>query len=978
GAAAEAVLGQIDFTSNSSGITDSKFNNPIGVHIDLQGRLWVGDFGNKRVLRFDDASTIASGSAANGVLGQPDFTTNSNGNSAEKLGGPVGLYIDYTGTLWVSDWSNHRVVFYANAAALPNGSAANAVLGQADFGLAVSATTQTGMKNPNDVYVDIAGRLWVSDAANRRVLRFDNARNLSNGAPADGVLGQTDFNSDVSAVTQSGFTNLRFVTGDNSGRLYVIQENSHRIVVFEQAAFLPNGAPADYIWGQPDFNTGTAGNPVSASNYNTPRAMYVDEARGNVWVADYSNHRVVRYYFVNSGQHQIQLVTPSGGENWAQQTVQQITWTSSLVENVKIEFSENGGTDYATLAENIPASDGNFNWLVNANLTNSAKMRITDVSNSSVLSESGLFSIVPLTNIVTIISPNGFQQWEKNSTKVIMYSVENINHLKIEYTSNNGDDWVILEEGFPTSNGNYFWQLPNLVSDQCLIKLTDIVSGSTAVSAEMFSIVEEKDINQDIVFFSDSPTPDFYDPSWGTVTAPSTLEIVGSKWPVSTDYALVGNYSLKLNYKSVEGGNWAIALASPGWLGHDFTVMDTLSIKVFSENGWSSSIMPYIYLEDLSNRKTEKIPLGTMVGDIQANTWTELRIPVQVFIDNPLTSDLTRIKTIFFSQNQSDATQHIIYLDDVRVEGEVINGNDRPVFVVLGSSTAAGAGASSAAASWVGLFRSYVQNIDPETVVVNLAVGGFTSYHVMPTGFIPPTGRPAPSANNNITRALSYNPWAIIINLPSNDAANNYTITEQMENFETIINLSTAADVDYRVTTTQPRNFTNPVQLQNLMDVRTAIINTYTTKAVNIFDELAQLDGTIKPIYNSGDGIHLNDAGHNYIYQEIIGSGVANILNESEHFPISKSEIYHVAYPNPANSNLNIAFDLPIHSEVSISLYNTLGQKTLGIPSAAYPAGKQVLAVNISELPSGIYIYQIVIKNIGGVNTLSKTLSIAK
>jgi sugar lactone lactonase YvrE len=295
GAAAEAVLGQVDFTSNSSGITAGKFNNPIGVHIDQQGRLWVGDFGNKRVLRFDNAAQIPTGSLADGVLGQPDFTTNSNGNSAEKLGGPVGLYVDYTGTLWVSDWSNHRVVFYANAAALPNGSAANAVLGQADFGLAVSATTQTGMKNPNDVYVDIAGRLWVSDAANRRVLRFDNARNLPNGAPADGVLGQTDFNSDVSAVTQSGFTNLRFVVGDNSGRLYVIQENSHRIVVFEQAAFLPNGAPADYIWGQPDFNTGTAGNPVSASNYNTPRAMYVDEARGNIWVADYNNHRVLRY-----------------------------------------------------------------------------------------------------------------------------------------------------------------------------------------------------------------------------------------------------------------------------------------------------------------------------------------------------------------------------------------------------------------------------------------------------------------------------------------------------------------------------------------------------------------------------------------------------------------------------------------------------------------------------------------------------------
>ncbi|MBS4059005.1 MAG: T9SS type A sorting domain-containing protein [Bacteroidetes bacterium] len=978
GAAAEAVLGQVDFTSNSSGLTAGKFNNPIGVHIDQQGRLWVGDFGNKRVLRFDNAALIPTGSLADGVLGQPDFTTNSNGNSAEKLGGPVGLYVDYTGTLWVSDWSNHRVVFYANAAALPNGSAANAVLGQADFGLAVSATTQTGMKNPNDVYVDIAGRLWVSDAANRRVLRFDNARNLSNGAPADGVLGQTDFNSDVSAVTQSGFTNLRFVAGDNSGRLYVIQENSHRIVVFEQAAFLPNGAPADYIWGQPDFNTGSAGNPVSASNYNTPRAMYVDEARGNIWVADYSNHRVIRYYFINSGQYQVQLLSPSGGESWAQQTVQQITWTSSLVDKVKIEFSENGGADYIILADSVSASEEVFNWLITSDLTTQAKIRISDISNPSISSESDLFSIVPLTNIITLISPDGFQQWEQNSNKFIMFTVENIDFLKIEFSINNGSDWTTIEENYPTSDGNYLWNLPDLVSDQCLVKLTDIVSGSTAISEYPFSIVEETEANQDIIFFSDSPTPVFYDPSWGTVTAPSTLEIIGSKWPVSTNYALIGNYSLKLNYKSVTGGNWAIAVASPGWLGHDFSVMDTLSIKVFSENGWSSAIMPFIYLEDLSNRKTEKIPLESLVASIEPNTWTELRIPVQVFIDNPLTADLTRIKTIFFGQHHADDTQHTIYLDDIRVEGEDINGNDRPVFVILGSSTAAGAGASGSATSWVGLFRTYVQSINPEAVVVNLAVGGFTTYHVMPTGFIPPSGRPMPSSNNNITRALTYNPWAIIINLPSNDAANNYSVTEQMENFETIINLSTSSEVDYRVTTTQPRNFTNPDQLQNLFAVRTAILDTYTTKAVNIFDELAQPDGTIKPIYNSGDGIHLNDAGHDYIYQEIIGSGVANVLSQSEINQDNKSEMFNMAYPNPAANFINFMFDLPKHSEVSINLYNTLGQKAIVIPSEMYSEGKQNISLNISTLPAGVYVYQISIRNSDFINTYGKTISVIK
>ncbi len=965
GSEAEAVFGQSDFTSNSSGLNAAKLNNPIGIHIDLEGRLWVGDFGNRRVLRFDNASALATGAEADAVLGQPDFTTNSSGNTAVKLGGPVGVYVDHTGTVWVSDWSNHRVVFYVNASNLPNGSPANAVLGQADFGMAVGATTQTGMKNPNDVYVDIFGRLWVSDAANRRVLRFDNARNLPNGAPADGVLGQADFTSDLSSVSQNGFTNLRFVTGDNSGRIYVMQENSHRIVVFENAAGLPNGAPADYIWGQPDFNTGTAQNPPTASSFNTPRAMYVDEATGNVWIADYNNHRVVRYFFISSGQASLQLLSPVGGENWAQFTNKTISWSSSAVDQIKIEFSVNGGADWEVIAESVPAAPGSYTWYVNAQLTNEAKIRISEAANASVASESGLFNIVPLTNNVTLISPNGYQQWDAGSNKFIMFTVENVENLKIEYTADNGNNWVVIEESYATAGGNYLWSLPEQINPQCKIRLTDVVSGALDVSLESFSIVSPRPLNQDFIFFSDSPTAGFYDPSWGIVTAPSTLDLINTKWPVTTDFSLVGNYSLKLNYKSATGGDWAIAVASIGWVGHDFTTRDTISIKVFTEIAWTTDVMPYIYLEDLSNRKTEKFPLGSYVQSVPANVWTELRVPVELFINNPLQADLTRIKTIFIGQNAADNVQHTLYLDDIRVEGEEINGNERPVFVILGSSTAAGTGASSTANSWVGLFRTYVQNINPEAVVVNLAVGGFTTYHVMPTGYIPPAGRPQPSPNNNITKALSYNPLAIIINLPSNDAANNYPVEEQMANFATITGEIVTLGLPFRLTTTQPRNFSNPAQLQNLIDVRTAIINTYGSNAVNIFDELAQPDGTIKPLYNSGDGIHLNDAGHYYIYQEIIGSGITNILGINDLNLSSPLRILYQNYPNPASTTTTIPVVLESNGMLEISVYNLYGQKVATVINSALEAGQHTIMWDCSMIPAGTYLYKATLKSSG-------------
>lgn len=976
GAAAEAVLGQNDFISNSSGLNDSKFNNPIGIHIDLSGRMWLADFGNKRVLRFDDAANLSNGAPANAVLGQPDFTTNSAGTSAEKLGGPVGIYVDHTGTLWVSDWSNHRVVWYHNAAWLPNGAPANGVLGQPGFGSAMGATTQTGMKNPNDVYVDLFGRLWVSDASNRRVLRFDNARNLPNGAPADGVLGQANFTSDVSAVTQSGFTNLRFVTGDNSGRIYVIQENSHRVVVFENAATLPNGAPADYIWGQPDFNSGNAGNPPSASNFNTPRAMFVDEKTGNVWVADFSNNRVLKFQFLSQGQYQVQLSSPLGGETWAQNTTQTISWTSQMVENVKIEFSADNGSTWLVIAASVPASAGQYAWLVNAPVTSQAKIRISDEANSSVSSTSGTFSIVPLSVTLNLHSPNGYQRWEKGSQKMILFGAVNATHINIEYSLNNGSGWNTIVSNHPESGGSYMWQLPNSTSNQCLVRLTDPVTNTQVTSAATFSIVEPRPANTDIVFFSDSPTPNFYDPSWGMFTAPSSLELVnGSKFPVSTTYSLVGNYALKLNYTSAAGGDWMIAVASMGWVGHDFMLADTISIKVFAPNGWAAAQMPYIFLEDLSNRKTEKFPLANYTTAVPPMTWKEIRVPVQPFKDNPLQADLTRIKTIFFSQYQAGINPTTVYLDDIRVESPSLNGNVRPVFVVLGSSTAAGTGASSPANSWVGKFRTYVQNIDPDAVVVNLAVGGFTTYNVMPTGFVPPSDRPSPSPNNNITRALAFNPWAVIINLPSNDAANNYTVGEQMSNFASIIAPIVAAGKHHRITTTQPRNFTNPAQLQNLIDVRTAILNTYGDKAVNIFDELANPNGTIKPQYNSGDGIHVNDAGHNYIYQQIVASGIANILGVDDIAqPARGNHMLGSSYPNPAGVSATIPVYLNEPGVIELNLYNSLGQQVMNVASGHYPSGTHQFLLSTQKLPSGMYMLRLSVNDDGQTRIETNTI----
>jgi len=296
GGVAEAVLGQPDFATSSSGTTALKMNTPTRVFVDGSGRLWVSDYGNRRVLRFDNASAKASGAAADGVLGQPDFTTGSSGAAtAAKMSRTTGLFVDGSGRLWVGERDNNRVLRFDNAAAKANGADADGVLGQPDFVTSASGTSASVMSAPFGVYVDAAGRLWVAEDGNCRVLRFDNAGSKANGAAADGVLGQPNFTSNTYSTAQDTMGNVRGVWGDAQGRIYLVDEGNSRIVVYNNAAAKANGAKADNVLGQSDFTSSSIADPPTASSFAYPNSMYIDNASNQIWVADAGNNRVLRF-----------------------------------------------------------------------------------------------------------------------------------------------------------------------------------------------------------------------------------------------------------------------------------------------------------------------------------------------------------------------------------------------------------------------------------------------------------------------------------------------------------------------------------------------------------------------------------------------------------------------------------------------------------------------------------------------------------
>ncbi|MEM6347868.1 MAG: GDSL-type esterase/lipase family protein, partial [Bacteroidota bacterium] len=196
----------------------------------------------------------------------------------------------------------------------------------------------------------------------------------------------------------------------------------------------------------------------------------------------------------------------------------------------------------------------------------------------------------------------------------------------------------------------------------------------------------------------------------------------------------------------------------------------------------------------------------------------------------------------------------------------------------LGSSTAAGSGASSSDSAWVNRYRQYLQSINPDNQVVNLAQGGYNTYRLMPTGYQAPSGRPNPDPNKNITAGINENPDAIIINLPSNDVGAGFSVAEQLANFDTMVAHAQAANIPIWICSTQPRNFGNPNQLLAQAEVRDSINAKYAPFTIDFWTTIATANNTIEPAYDSGDGVHLNDDGHKILFQRVRDTQIPSYL----------------------------------------------------------------------------------------------------
>jgi len=248
--------------------------------------------------------------------------------------------------------------------------------------------------------------------------------------------------------------------------------------------------------------------------------------------------------------------------------------------------------------------------------------------------------------------------------------------------------------------------------------------------------------------------------------------------------------------------------------------------------------------------------------------------------------------------------------------------------VVLGSSTAAGTGPTSLDSAWVWLYRDTIFQNDTRFTVTNLARGGFTTYNILPTGSSIATGiNQTIDIERNITEALSLNPNAVIINLPSNDAANSYSVEDQLANYDLILEELDVLEIPYWIATPQPRNGFSDDQKQIQLDMRNSTFARFGQFAIDFWNELEDGDSNVDSSFDSGDGVHLNNAGHRLLLERVLQSQIPNFLLDLKNGGVSTKQIDNhnslVVYPNPTTDFIKIQ---NLEPPFSVQVYDVNGK----------------------------------------------------
>ncbi len=225
---------------------------------------------------------------------------------------------------------------------------------------------------------------------------------LPNRYPTDIEFDPT--NSTTAYLTYSGYGTPHVYKTTNIGQTWT-NISSNLPDIPHQAVTVDPEEPTSIFVGTDlgVFHTSDGGGSWEEYSTGMPTAMILDlvvsRANASLRAATFGNGVYQRKL---PRTPSIDVTYPNGGEILASGIPTTITWSHKYLDTVKLEYSTNNGTSWTLIADNVPASQNQYSWLVPQVATTQGRVRVSDALTGLYVDSSfGTFSILLNPDVIT-------------------------------------------------------------------------------------------------------------------------------------------------------------------------------------------------------------------------------------------------------------------------------------------------------------------------------------------------------------------------------------------------------------------------------------------------------------------------------------------------------------------------------------------------------------------------------------------------
>ena len=254
---------------------DTDLDEPMGMFMDSSGNIYIAGTKGHIIWKIDTFWDITQFAGT----GSSGFSGDGGPAASAELSEPNGVFGDSSGNIYIADTNNHRirkVDTFGNISTF-------AGTGNSNYSGDGAEAILAELNQPRGIYVDSSDNIYIADTKNHIIRKVDGTTNII--TKFAGTAGSSGSSGDGGPAVNSQLNEPRGIYKDSSDNIYIADTKNHIIRKVDGTTNIIT----KFAGTAGSSGSSGDGGPAVNSQLNEPRGIYVDSS-DDLYIADAKNH----------------------------------------------------------------------------------------------------------------------------------------------------------------------------------------------------------------------------------------------------------------------------------------------------------------------------------------------------------------------------------------------------------------------------------------------------------------------------------------------------------------------------------------------------------------------------------------------------------------------------------------------------------------------------------------------------------------